>query len=169
MDISENPNLIRKYFIDRGILPEEREKIVERYNSTMLFNIFVNSRDGHNGNWGVIKSLNNQYRFAPIFDLEGGLAENSLNIRATNLNGIYDNDEAMIKYLLRDPKMRKYAEALLNINMDRVYENIELSKRVKVPQEVRKATNKVIENSKSLLYKVMNRREQQTLDDYVRE
>lgn len=146
MDLAEIPELITKYFTKKGASQEEMASLVEGYKSAMLYNIFINARDGHNGNWGVVKGVNS-YRFTPIFDLEGGLSENSLNIRPMHIGDSWD-DGAMLEYLLQDERMKKYAKRLLNVDMDKVYSDIERTKRVKIPEELKVANRRVIIDSK---------------------
>lgn len=155
MDISDNPKLIRSYLAKKGCSEEKISNIIDEYKSMMLFHIFINSRDEHNGNWGVIEGQNNKFDFAPIYDLEGGLAENELKIRPISIKGKYD-DEAMLKFLLESNKVMEYANALLNIDMDKVYEDINKKKKITIPEETKKEVNDVIEKSKIKLQKVLN-------------
>ena len=148
MDISENPDLIRKYLTEQGASKAEIDNIITKYKCNMLYNIFINSRDGHNGNWGVIRTPDNKFRYAPIFDLEGGLAENYQNIRATYIGDTYNDDNAMLQYLLKDEKVKNYANKLLSINMDEVYDSVMKRKKVTIPNEDQIAVNEVIKSSK---------------------
>lgn len=156
MDVSENPKLIRDFFEKKDVSDDLLDEIIEKYKSVMLFNIFINLRDGHNGNWGVIKGANNKYRFTPVFDLEGGLSENNLEIRPINIKGNYDDSE-MIDFLLEDGRIRRYAERLLCVDMDKVYDSIESEKRVKIPEETRVANKKIIENGKQKVRDALDR------------
>lgn len=149
MDLSENPALIREYFEARNVPKAQIDSLVEGYKSIMLYNIFINTRDGHNGNWGVIQGKNS-YRFTPIFDLEGGLSENKLNIRPFHIGDDWD-DETMLNYLLQDGRMKKYAKRLLSVDMDKVYSEVERTKKVKIPKEIKEANKKVIAGSKENL------------------
>ena len=162
MDISENPELIRKYFSEMGCSEEKIQELIEKYKSVMLYNIFINLRDGHNGNWGVIQGENNEFRFTPIFDLEGGLAENKLNIRPMYIHENYD-DESMLKYLLEDKRIREYAKGLLKVDMDKVYEEVEKSKKIKIPRETRLVNSKVINRSKEKLEEILAMKENENV------
>lgn len=146
MDLEEVPALITKYFSEKGASQDTISSLIEGYKSVMLYNIFINARDGHNGNWGVIKG-SDHYRFTPIFDLEGGLAENKLNIRPMHIGDSWE-DGAMLEYLLRDERMKKYAQRLLRVDMDKVYSDIEKTKRVKIPEEIKVANRRLITDSK---------------------
>ncbi len=155
MDISDNPDLIRNYLTAKGCNEEKISHIIDKYKSIMLFHIFINSRDEHNGNWGIIEGQNNTFDFTPIYDLEGGLAENKLKIRPIYIGDKYD-DEAMLEFLLKSDKVMEYANTLLNIDMDKVYEDINKRKKITIPEDRKKEVNDVIEKSKIKLQKVLN-------------
>ena len=176
MDISENPDLIRQYFSKRGVTEDKIQELVENYKSVMLYNNFINLKDGHNGNWGVIVGKDNQYKFTPIYDLEGGLYENPLMIRATYIDcEMNDEDDVkkinetmnkkMFEYLLEDENIRKYAENLLNINMNEVFEIVEKSKKVKIPEEIREKTCSVINKNKSVISEILDKYKSLEIDD----
>ena len=156
MDVSENPKLIRDFFEKKDVSDDLLDELIEKYKSVMLFNIFINLRDGHNGNWGVIKGANNRYRFTPIFDLEGGLSENNFEIRPINIKGNYDDSE-MLDCLLEDEKIIKYAESLLRVDMDEVYASIEREKGVKIPEETRIENDKIINKGKQKVQDALSR------------
>ncbi len=163
MDISENPKLIRDFFEKKGVPGDAIDELIEKYKSVMLFNIFINLRDGHNGNWGVIKGANNQYRFTPIFDLEGGLSENNFQIRPINIKGSYDDPE-MLDYLLDDDRIKVYANRLMNVNMNEVYECIESVKKITIPEETKKENMRIIQMGKQKIQEALIRNEQKRVD-----
>ena len=163
MDISENPELIRTFFRKKGVSEPIIDNLIEKYKSVMLFNIFINLRDGHNGNWGVIVGNNNQYRFTPVFDLEGGLSENDLEIRPINIHGEYE-DSQMLEYLLSDERMREYAERLMKVDMNNVYNMVERLKGIKISDEIREINTAYIQKGKIKIQKALDKVVSQNLE-----
>ena len=156
MDVSTVPDKIRDFFEKRGVEKEKIEKLITDYRVVMAYNCLINHRDCHNGNWGYIKDKNGKYKISHIFDLEGSLDENELDIRAIYVGDIYSGtgeniDAALLKELLKDEACRDRVRSFLRLNIEMVFNNVFLSKGIVIPKKKKDAVRKIIMQEKDII------------------
>lgn len=159
MDISVVPDLIRDYMSKREVSEEEIQELISDYRTIMAFNCLINHRDCHNGNWGFIKDENGKYKMAHIFDLEGSLDENKKQIRAIYIGNSYSGDgtnidKELLRNLLQDEVCRERMKELYYLNMNKVYNNVKLSKGITISKSKKESVNRVINKEKAIFESV---------------
>lgn len=163
MDISQTPELIRKYLTNKGVNQSKIEYLISDYKIIMAFNCFINHRDCHNGNWGFIKDKSGNYKISHIFDLEGSLSENKHHIRAIYIGDSMD-DEILLRYLLQDKKVREKSKDFLRLNMNEVYSRILYSKGIAVPENMQHEINELIIKQKNIFRELIMKIEDQEIE-----
>lgn len=137
MNVRKVPEIIRKYLESDGATQENIQEIIRQYKIIMAYNIFINHRDGHNGNWSIIKKNDEKFYFAPIYDLEGCLTENKHNIRATYIDDFNYDDNAALEFLFEDPQVKEKFEGFFKTNMLKVFSDIKNKKGININSELR--------------------------------
>ncbi|MBR2588228.1 MAG: hypothetical protein IKD77_03355 [Bacilli bacterium] len=170
MDVAEVPKCIEAYFKKEGVDDEKIKDLISDYRIVMAYNCFINHRDCHNGNWGYIKDANGEYKISHIFDLEGSLDENNSDIRAIfvgDKSSFYGSniDEFLLEELLEDKKCRDRVKDFLNLNLQKVFRNVTLSKRITIPKAKQCKVMKVIEKEKQIFSSIIEKFENEKFFD----
>lgn len=155
MNIRETPELLKDYLKKNGASNEEVEEIIMQYKMSLVYSIFINNRDGHNGNWSIIKRKDGTFCFAPIYDLEGSLDENTHNIRATYIDDYDYSDEKMLDFLFQDERVLEESKKFLDIPILKIFEQIEKEKGIVIPKEKREKLYKFISSRKQVFRKFL--------------
>ena len=172
MDVSQVPKCIEAYFKKEGVSEEKIQELISDYRMVMAYNCLINHRDCHNGNWGYIKGEDGEYRISHIFDLEGSLDENTSDIRAIFVGENYtfsgnNIDEFILDEVLKDPKCRERVKDFLKLDLQKVFRNVNLSKRITIPKAKKQRVMRVLEKEKLIFREAIDRAENGELVDVL--